>query len=75
MQPSFSPSTHESSHAFTETSSKTTPNRNQDTRPPVGSQPNTMETKSSGRMELPEVIDASICHYILCFCRYRNLTA
>ncbi|KEH39813.1 ArfGap/RecO-like zinc finger protein, putative [Medicago truncatula] len=53
-EPSFSPSTHESSHAFTETSSKTTPNHNQDTRPPVGSQPNTMETKSSGRMELPE---------------------
>ena len=67
MQTSFSPNTHESSHAFTETSSQTTLNPTQDTRPHVGSRPNTMETKSSGRMELPEVIDASICHNILCF--------
>lgn len=56
MQPSFSPNTHETSHAFDELSSRTTSNPTQNTKPDVGSKPSTTKTKSSGRMELPEVI-------------------
>ncbi|XP_050890498.1 probable ADP-ribosylation factor GTPase-activating protein AGD14 [Lathyrus oleraceus] len=53
-EPSFSPNTHETSHAFDELSSRTTSNPTQNTKPDVGSKPSTTKTKSSGRMELPE---------------------
>ncbi|WJX09875.1 hypothetical protein P8452_00663 [Trifolium repens] len=54
-EPSFSSNTHESSsHAFHELNSQTASNPTQDTRLGVSSQPSTVETKSSGRMELPE---------------------
>lgn len=68
MQPSVAPNTHDSLRAFTELSSQTTSKPTQDTRPNVGSQPSVVETRSSGRMELPEVIDVTICHNIFCFC-------
>lgn len=72
MQPSFSPNTHESSHAFDEQSSQTTSIPTQDAKP-VTSQPSTVETKSSGRRELPEVIDVTISHNIFVFClRYKE---
>ncbi|RDX70618.1 putative ADP-ribosylation factor GTPase-activating protein AGD14, partial [Mucuna pruriens] len=53
-QPSVAPSTTESLCAFTELSSQTTSKPTQETRPDVGSQLSKVETKSSGRKELPE---------------------
>ncbi|XP_061359577.1 uncharacterized protein LOC133303650 [Gastrolobium bilobum] len=53
-QPSVAPDTHDSSSAFTELSSQTTSKPTEDTRPDVSSQPSKVETRSSGRKELPE---------------------
>ncbi|KAK7293596.1 hypothetical protein RJT34_16466 [Clitoria ternatea] len=53
-QPLVNPNSNDSSLALNQVSSQTTSKPTQDTRPYVGFHPSKVETRSSGRMELPE---------------------
>lgn len=66
-QPSVAPSEKDSSWSFTELPSPTTSKPIQETISDVGSQPSKVETRASGRQELPEVTDVAIGHKFFCF--------